>query len=100
RSRLPRVTDSPLRPPAHTLREPGIVHIGIVLRGSNMDAVPAAIPAVGDALYTHDLLVIRAIVMHDHQDRDATMSRRPQLAVGDHEIPVRLNGNREPAVFL
>jgi hypothetical protein len=63
-------------------------------------ALEAAVTAVGHELHGHDLLVIRAIVVHQIENRNLMMRGRPQHAVGHHEIAIGLNANAQPPVLL
>ena len=55
---------------------------------------------VGHALDVHEFLVIRAVVVHHHEQWDVMMRRGPQYAGGVHQIAVAIDAHRQPPVFL
>ena len=54
--------------------------------------------ALRHPLDVHHFLVIRAVVVHHAQQRDAVVRRRPERARRVHQIAVGLDAHREPAV--
>ena len=102
RAEILRIGNGPFGLDAHAFREHRVVDIGIRDLGSDFALVDvdAAIVLVGHALQLHDLLMIRAVVVHHGEQRDAMMRGGPQDSVSHHQIAVGLNGNAEPAMFL
>jgi len=72
-----RVGDGPFRVPAHALRELRVVDRWIVDRRSDVRAADAPVPAVAHALHVHYFLMIRTVIVHDCEQRDAVVSRGP-----------------------
>src|SRR3954471_1806400 len=90
-AQTPGIGNRSFRPHPHALRKPRIVDEGIIDFGPDMDPVDTAAAAVGRALDSHHLLVVRAIVMHERQNRDAVMGGGPQDAGRVHHVPIRLD---------
>ena len=95
-----RVRDRALRVDAHPLRDLREVDVRILDRRPDVRARDAAVVPVGHALQVHDLLVIRAVVVHHREQRNPVMRRRPPHAGRVHEVAVALNRHRQPAVLL
>ena len=55
--------------------------------------------AVGHTLEVHDFLMIRTVVVHHEQHRNAMVRRSPKCARCHHEVAVILNAHAEPAVL-
>ena len=63
-----------------------------------MSPVGSAIATARHLLNEHHLLVIRAIVVHERQQRDLVVNRRPENARRIVQIAVGLNVDRESTV--
>ena len=55
--------------------------------------------AIGHALDVHDLLMIRTIVVHDAEQRNAMVCRGPNGSRRIHEIAVILNAHAKSSVL-
>ena len=62
---------------AQALCELCIVDARIVYGGTDPGALDPAIVAVGHDLYLHDLLMIRMVIVHDRQQRNAVVCGGP-----------------------
>src|SRR5437016_861665 len=72
--------------------------MGILQRGADGGLSHTPLMSVCHPLYVHRLLVIRAVVVHDAQERNVMVGGRPQNARGVHQVAVVLNRYGEPAV--
>ncbi len=64
-----------------------------------MLSIDAAIGTRGHVREIHRLLMIGAVVVHDGQQRDAVMRRRPQHARRVVQVAVALNIHRQAAML-
>ncbi len=55
---------------------------------------------VGHALDVHEFLVVRAIVLHDLQERNMVMGHGPQNSRGIHHVSVTVDADGQPAMLL
>src|SRR6266700_3736199 len=76
-SQIPRIIDGALGVHPHALRQLGEIHIRVRKRSPDSGAVDSALVPVGHALHVHELFVIGAVIVHDAQQRNAMMRRRP-----------------------
>ena len=74
--------------------------VGILEGGSDMRAIDAAIVAVGHALHVHHFFVVRAIVVHHAQHRNAMMRRCPQHCRSEEQVAVILNADGQAAILF
>ena len=59
-------------------------------------ALAAAVVPVRHALEVHELLVVRAVVVHHREQRDLVLGGGPQHAGRVHEVAVGLDADRKP----
>ena len=93
------IADRPFAVHAVPLRHFCIVDVGFPEGGADVDPVHAPIALARHSLDQHDLLMIGAVVVHDGQQGDAVMDRRPQHTRGVVQVAVGLNVDRQPAVL-
>src|SRR6185503_6211837 len=70
RTEIVRILDRALAVDAERFSERGEVDVRRVDGGADMGAIDAALIALRDALHMHRLLMVRAVVVHDIEDRD------------------------------
>src|SRR5712692_3981703 len=93
------IFDRTLAVHAHAPRQLRVMDVGVLERRADVGAGDAAIVAVAHALQVHDLLVVRAVVVHDTQHRDAVMGGGPQNARRVHQIAVVLDTDGKSPMF-
>src|SRR5260370_35660884 len=99
RAEILRIIDRPLGIHPHTLCQFRKIHIRVGECRADPGPVDSAIVPVGHPLHVHQLFVIRPIIVHDAQQRNAMMRRRPQHRRHKHKIAVILNTHREAALL-
>ena len=73
---------------------------GVRNRVADARPIDAAITRIGDHLHLHHLGMIRAVVVHDVEDRDAFVRGGPQRAWGEHQIAVAADAHRQTSMLL
>ena len=87
---LVRRRNRPFAVHAHTACQRCIVDVWILDLRPDACVRDAALAPIGHALHVHDLLMVRAIVVHHQQHRNPVVRGRPQRARGVHQIAVVL----------
>ena len=90
-SEIFRISNRSLGVHTHALRQFCEIDVRIGDRGTDIRASHAAIVPVGHTLEMHHFLMVRPVIVHDIENRDAVMRRRPQNPWGIHEIAIALN---------
>src|SRR5439155_25236692 len=85
-SQIFRIRDGSLPIDAHSACDHGVIDVGIFNRRADSRVGYAALMAIGHALDVHDLLMIRTIVVHDAEQRNAMVCRGPNGSRRIHEI--------------
>ena len=83
----------------HALRYLCVVDVRSSDGSSDIAVRDAAAVPVGHDLDLHNLLMVRAVVVHDAQERDFVMRRRPQDSWGVHQIAIVLNIDGQAAIL-
>ena len=78
RRQVLRIGDRAFRVHAETARQPRVVDVRVLDRRSNPRRRHATLMPVGHALNVHDFLMVGAVVVHDRQQRNPVVRRRPQ----------------------
>jgi len=84
---------------AHPLGDLGVIDVGIVKGRADSAVINPALVPVGHTLEVHELLMIRAIVVHDAQERDLVMRGGPQDSRGVHDIAIILEVDSQASVL-
>ena len=75
------------------------IDVGVGQSGPDMRVLDATHTTPAHHLQIHDLLVIGTIVVHDVEDRDTMMGRRPQCPQCVHEITITLYRDTHPPIL-
>ncbi len=99
RAQVFRIRDWSLSIDAHAACDHRVIDIRIFNRRTDPCVGYTALMTIGHALDVHDLLVIGTIVVHDAEQRNPMMCRRPKRARRIHEITVILYADAKTPIL-